>query len=223
MKHFLREYAGNDVLAGIINDVAISALPSKADAKGDHIYQAPNQLFYRVLLVKHSLYGNRRRDFTFNLIKTLDKVRGGKAETTTLVAGIVLGSKYRSLFIEPNAKYELKSLKKLALEDAAVVVLNLLQDIERINADAASDGLADYTALQALLGDTQEIKDLFERWWTVYPPMEKAAKQFIGGINKENFENFISCYKTFVHVSRSNNTIFLLECLRVYRDRLDNP
>ncbi|HEY7645874.1 MAG TPA: toll/interleukin-1 receptor domain-containing protein, partial [Hyphomicrobiales bacterium] len=62
---FLMDTAGSDILAKILADIAVSALPSRADAKGDYVYQAPNQLFYRVLLVKHSVYGNKSRELVF--------------------------------------------------------------------------------------------------------------------------------------------------------------
>jgi hypothetical protein len=218
---FLRDNTGNDILARIILDIAVSALPSRADAKGDYIYQAPNQLFYRVLLVRHSVYGNRRRDMVFNLIRTLDKVQGGDARTTALVAGIVRGSKYRSLFIEAGAKYDSDRLASLTLEDATVEIGQMLQDIDKINADAASDGLADYNALLDLLGSPLETRTLYEKWWVVFPPMEAAAKQFVKGPTHEHLGTFFQAFRPFVDVSRQNNTVFLRLCLDAYRKLLN--
>jgi hypothetical protein len=218
---FLRDNTGNDILARIISDIAVSALPSRADAKGDYVYQAPNQLFYRVLLVRHSVYGNRRRDMVFNLIRTLDKVQGGDTRTTALVAGIVLGSKYRSLFVESGAKYDPDRISSLALDDAAVEIGQMLQDIDKINADAASDGLADFNALLDLLGSTLETRKLFDRWWIAFPPMEAAAKQLIRDPTREQLSNFLQSFQPFVEVSRQNNTVFLQLCLDAYRRLLD--
>ena len=87
---YVKEKTGNDVLPHIIADVVINVLPDREQAKNDYVFQAPNSKFYRVLLVKHSVYGNKRRDFIFNLVETLEKVTAGDEETTTLVAGIQL-------------------------------------------------------------------------------------------------------------------------------------
>lgn len=216
----LTDVAGNNILSRIILDVTLSALPSKADAKGDFVYQAPNQLFYRVLLVKHSVYGSKRREFTFNLIKTLEKVRSGSRATTALVAGISLGSKYRSLFLENGGKYTPEKIGKLAYQDAANIVDELLQDIDRIHADAASDGLANYTSLQALLGDDPQIKRLFDEWWIIFPQMENAAKDFLKKESEDAFSVFITSYKNFVETSKKNNLEFLLRCLDAYTKTL---
>ena len=161
---FLKETAGSDILARIVSDIVISALPSKADAKNDYVYQAPDQNFYRVLLVKHSVYGNKRRELILNFVRTLDKVQSGDNNTTTLVAAIMIGSKYRSIFIKNDAKYSLNKLRALDTDTLASEIADLLHDIERINADAAADGFADYEALQQLLGNTNEVKELFDRW-----------------------------------------------------------
>lgn len=220
-KILFAEASGNDVLSKIITDVALSALPSKADAKGDYVYQAPNQLFYRVLLVKHSVYGSKRREFTLNLIRTLDKVRSGSKATTQIIAGIVLGSKYRSLFLENNSKYAPERVIGLDPETAISVVSELLQDIDRINADAASDGLANYTSLQMLLGDNPHVKRLFEEWWTIFPQMESAGKKFISNGEEESFREFISSYQSFVDTSKRNNRDFLMRCIDAYKTELD--
>jgi hypothetical protein len=219
-KLLLQGAAGNDILSKILSDVALSALPSKADAKGDSVYQAPNLLFYRVLLVKHSLYGSKRREFTFNLIKTLEKVRSGSKATTALVAGIVLGSKYRSLFLEENAKYAPERMVNLEYQDAVAIVNDLLQDLDRIHADAAADGLANHNSLQSLLGDNPQIKRLFDEWWTIFPQMESAALEFTNKADLKTFEVFISNYKMFVETSRKNNHAFLVLCLEAYRAAL---
>jgi len=115
------------------------------------VFQAPNQKFSRVILVKHSVYGNKRRDFIINAIETLEKVQSGDRKTTALIAGINLGSKYRSIFLEPGSKYTQLRLSGLNIDELAVQMTQMLHDLERISADAASDGLADREALIKLL------------------------------------------------------------------------
>jgi hypothetical protein len=218
--NYIQEKTGSDQLIRIVSDVIINALPDKDEAKNDYVFQAPNAKFYRVILVKHSVYGNKRRDFVINLIETLEKVRAGDTDTTTLVAGIVLGSKYRSIFVEENAKYSEDKLKSVEIDDLVDELTQMLRDIDRISADAASDGLADYNALQALLGDTMQVKQLFGKWYEVFPPMEAAAKRFVTEPTVAHREAFFAVYTPFLAVSRHNNTTFLQLCMDEYRKRL---
>jgi hypothetical protein len=184
------------------------------------VIQGPNGKFYRVLLLKHSVYGDKRRDLIINFVETLEKVKSGAEDTTSLVAGIVLGSKYRSMFVEQGAEYEEAKLKSLSIEALVDKVTHMLRDIDRISADAASDGLADYSALQALLGDTAQVKDLFKTWSEVHPPMEAAAKQFINEPTPAHQSEFFAAFAPFFVVSHSNNTTFLELCMDKYRKRL---
>jgi hypothetical protein len=217
---YIQEKTGSDQLIRIVSDVIINALPDKDEAKNDYVFQAPNAKFYRVILVKHSVYGNKKRDFVVNLIETLEKVKAGDTDTTTLIAGIVLGSKYRSIFLEEDAKYNEPKLKNLGIDNLVDELTQMLRDIDRISADAASDGLADYDALQALLGNTMQVKKLFGKWFEVFPPMEAAAKKFITEPTSPHRDAFFAVYTPFLTVSRDNNTTFLQLCMDEYRKRL---
>ena len=219
---YVREKTGSDLLIRMITDVVISALPDREEAKSDYVFQAPNGKYYRIILVKHSVYGNKRRDVVINLVETLQKVKAGDEDTTTLIAGIVLGSKYRSLFVEDGAKYGDQKLKGLVGEKEALVdaLTHMLRDIDRISADSASDGLADYGELQTLLGNTVQVKTMFESWFQVFPPMEAAAKKFITDPSKLNEDAFFAAYASFLDITRRNNTTFLRLCLDEYRKRL---
>ena len=209
--------SGSDTLCRIVNDVVISALPSRAEAKNDYVFQAPNQRFYRVLLVRHTVFGNRRRDFVLNVVETLDRVRGGDRATTVLVAGIVLGSRYRSIFLEVGATYGPEVLATLADDALKDRLAALLRDIDLINADAASDGVADFAALEEALGSKGDVKALFARWWVVFPAMERDAKRFVASQSPEDRQAFFASYAAFIEASRKNNAVFLRLCLDRYR------
>jgi hypothetical protein len=96
----------------------------------------------------------------------------------------------------------------------------MLRDIDRISADAAGDGLADFSALQTLLGDTAEVKGLFTKWYDIFPKMEAAAKQLIKEPTSIKKDEFFGAYTSFLSTSRENNTTFVRLCLREYEKRL---
>ena len=106
------------------------------------------------------------------------------------------------------------------MDNLVFTVTHMLRDVDRISADAASDGLAYYSALQMLLGDTAEIKGLFAKWYDVFPKMEAGAKQLIKEPTPIKKDEFFEAYTSFLSVSRENNTTFLLLCLREYEKRL---
>lgn len=170
-----------------------------------------------MLLVRHTVYGNRRRDFVLNVVETLDRVRGGDQATTVLVAGIVLGSRYRSIFLENGAKYGPDPLATLGDEALKEQLAALLRDIDLINADAASDGLSDHMALEELLGSKDEVRSLFARWSEVFPAMEGDAKRFVASPTPGNRAAFFASYAAFIEASRKNNAVFLKLCLDRYR------
>ena len=217
---FVIDATGSDTFCKILEDIIISALPRKADAKNDYVFQAPNQRFYRVILVKHSVYGNKRRDFIINTIETLDKVQSGDSKTTGIVAGINLGSKFRSIFIEKGSKYSPSNLIPLSLEDLVLHIKQMLHDIDRINADSASDGLADRDALIKLLDETEEVKDLFDKWYKFFTPMEQAAKQFVEAPNEDKKGVLLEAIVNFVEMAKRNNSRFLILCMKAYEKTL---
>jgi hypothetical protein len=173
-----------------------------------------------VILVRHSVYGNKRRDFIINAIETLDKVQSGDSKTTALIAGINLGSKYRSIFIENGSKYNSSTLATLSFDDLVLQIKQMLHDIDRINADAASDGLADRDALIKLLGETEEVKYLFDKWYQSFTPMEQAAKQFIDSPSEDRRGVLLEAIMKFVEMSKRNNTRFLILCMKAYEATL---
>ena len=171
---------------------------------------------FRIILVKHNVYGDKKREFVINLIETLEKVKSGDKSTTTLVAGIVLASKYRSIFVEKDAEYSLRKLKEISGDVLVDRVTHMLHDIDRITADSVSDGLASVSELQDLLGNTEEISNLFKTWEEVFPRMAAAANQFIRDPTSARQNEFFDTYVPFLNVSRNNNAKFLHLCLDKY-------
>ena len=94
-------------------------------------------------------------------------------------------------------------------------------DLGRINADAAADGLADYTALERFLGDTAQIKSMFDRWESVFPPMEHALNEYQRDPSQATRSEFLQRYTAFIEASKVNNKKFVMMCLDKYRAELE--
>jgi hypothetical protein len=139
-----------------------------------------------------------------------------------LTAGIMLASKYRSLFLERDARYSEEAIASLDdYDDLSLRVKQLLRDLQQINAEAAADGMADQGTLIKLLGDTDEVKALFTKWWPPVQAMEEAAKNFYNDQQQATRLAFIAAHKRFLHVSQHVNQRFITLCLRAYQSILD--
>ena len=218
---YIRSKTGSSALTSIMSDIIVSALPDKDQAKNDFVFLAPDGKFYRIILVMHNEYGNKRRDFEINLIETLDKVRGGEQATTTLVAGIMIGSRFRSLFIEDGAPYSEERLKSLPNDELVDELKRMMQGIDRITADAAGDGLTDIQALEELFANGAGIRKLSETWYKVFPPFIDAIKGYIKAPTDPNREALFAAYSGYMIVGRENNRRFLKMCINEYLERID--
>jgi hypothetical protein len=199
----------------------LSVLPNQAEAANDIVFLAPNQRYYRIILVMHQVYGNGQRDFIINMIETLQRNWGGDHRTTILTAGIMLASKYRSLFLEKDSRYQAEALSVLSDDELRLKVGQLLRDLGRIYADGAAEGLADQNALIKLLGATDEVKDLFDKWWPPINAMEKAAQQFFENSGFNTREEFMRTHAEFIKVSEITNRRFIGLCLKAYQAIID--
>jgi hypothetical protein len=74
--------------------------------------------------------------------------------------------------------------------------------------------------LQKLLGNTQEVKDLFARWNNVFPPMAVAAKQFLIDRGSSSRERLLQALGTFIENTSKNNKTFLKMCLDTWQREL---
>lgn len=213
--------SGGEHLPRILSEIVGSVLPFASDPQNDLVFLAPNQKRYRVVLVKHQLYGNGRRDFIFNLIETLKPVGGGDQKSTMLTAAIMLASRYRSVFLEKDARYGRGRFDEMGEEDLILQTKQMLKDLQRINFDAAEEGFNDVSALITLLGESEAVKALFARWWPPLNALEDAATAFSMEPGAETRAALIRAHNTFLDVSDTVNHKFMSLCLRTYQRLID--
>lgn len=214
--------SGGEHLPRILSEIVQSVLPFASEPQNDLVFLAPNQKRYRIVLVKHQLYGNGRRDFIFNLIETLKSVNGGDQKSTMLTAAIMLASRYRSIFLEKEARYGRNSFTDLGNDDLILHCKQMLKDLQRINLDAAEDGFNDMGALSALLGKGEAVKSLFDRWWPPLNTLEDAAAAFSLEPSIQTRSALLEAHIRFLDVSDSVNQKFMSMCLAAYQKVIDS-
>jgi hypothetical protein len=174
----IRAQTGGLSVTEMMNDIIISVLPDNDEATNDDTFLAPNKTQYRIILAKHSIYGNGKREFTLQFLETIGRNYGGEERTTLLTAGIILASKYRFLFLEQGSRYTTEVLDTKRGKSLVLELKQMMKDIRRIHAEAADDGLADVGSIKRLLGDTEEIDHLFETWWEAVAALDKNVGDF---------------------------------------------
>jgi hypothetical protein len=96
----------------------------------------------------------------------------------------------------------------------------MLHDIDRVRADALSDGLADISELEAVLGNAAAVQTISTRWQEVFPPMVIAANNCLREQTASKRDAFFLAYDAFLEGSFSSNATFLRLCLEGYKNRL---
>jgi hypothetical protein len=204
----------------MINDIIVDVLPDAAEARNDHTFVAPNGTRYRIILEEHLVYGNGRRHFTIEFLETLKRNYGGDEETTILTAGILLASKYRFLFLETGSRYAPEVLDRKDPEDLILAVKQMVKDVRQVHAEAADEGLADEKSLRKVLGDTEEVSDLFKKYWAAVADLESGTTEFLKSPTGESWSVLRPILNEFTRVIRPLNIRFLSLALNEYMNAI---
>jgi hypothetical protein len=214
----VREKSGSSSLIEMINEIVVSILPDEEKAVNDHVFRAPNGFRYRVILAKHELYGNGKREFVVHFIETLKGVTGGDERTTTLASGIMLASKYRFLFLEEQSRYSPKGLASKTGRSLLKELKHLLKDLDRVHIQAADDGLADVSALTRLLGNNDDLPEMFIDWWTAVDRLKSGVQGYLDDqVSEIDVQKKI---EDFCLTTRSLNHQFLALAMEKYLEIL---
>jgi hypothetical protein len=217
LRDIVHQQTGGDILCELISEVIFSVLPFKAEAQNDLTFIAPDGQRYRVILVRHSVYGNGRRDFVINMVQTLKRDYGGDERTSILAAAIMLSAKFRFLFLEEKSRYARNAFDLLNEDDFIAHLRQMLQDMKRINAEAAEEGFADQESLIKLFGNGQEVRSLFQRWWPPVTKLEEAASSYLKEPSAAAQAAVVARHREMVGAIAPVNTKFTALALQAYQ------
>jgi hypothetical protein len=188
--------------------------------RNDYLFQAPRKEIFRVILMECEIFGDGRSEFIFNLIKTLEPLRGGDPNPTLIASAIVLATQFRSLFIENDATYSIGALEGEPEEKLVSDTKHILRDLRRIDMEAAALGLTK-EALKAALGLPEEIKAWFENCSPLVENLEVAAHAYIAARTEPNKTTLLSAHREMIEQTSTVYWPFTSLCLQRFKQIID--
>jgi len=194
--------------------------PTSAEAT----VQGEKGVIYRPLLARHELYYDGSRKFYILFIESLPSKFLGKQNTSTLLAGLVLASRFRFAYFEEwDRMFTSKFGESLSDSEFWSNCTQLLYDLERMEHEATEFGLLDPNELVAALGEANRATtEAFLRIWR-----EERTKLFSGLLipdgNRGSLETRHSTKEIvlgFFRAMQSTNAKFLDIASAVYRSEL---
>ena len=153
------------------------ALEYRSPSSAEAAVQGEKGVIYRPLLSRHELYYDGSRKFYILFIESLPSNFLGKQHTSTLLAGLVLASRFRFAYFEEwDRMFTSKFAENLSDNEFWSNCTQLLYDLERMEHEATEFGLLDPNELVAALGETNRATtEDFLRIWR-----EERTKLFAG-------------------------------------------
>jgi hypothetical protein len=144
-----------------------NAAQSRRIAGPEITLQGEDRKIYRPILARHKLFQNGSRKFYILFIETLPRQFLGRHHTSTLLAGLVLASRFRFAYFEEWDRFRVSKFGgSLSDREFCDNCTQLRYDLERMEHEAAEFGMLDQHELVAAFGEeNRAIAESFLRVW----------------------------------------------------------
>jgi hypothetical protein len=198
---------------------AIEAAKSRgtANSQSEITFKRDAKIF-RPILARHRFYYDGKRTFSVLFIETLPRQFLGNRNTSLLLAGIVLGSRFRFAYLEgPNKPYQRLFNDNLEDREFAINCRQLRYDIDRIEHESAEFGLLDRDEFVKAFGpENMAIAEGFtEKWDELKEDLFGALP--IREIEKSERPAVQSAIEKFFAEVERENAAFLEKAIEVYQ------
>jgi hypothetical protein len=163
-----------------LTTVVISSIRNQPAVDNSQIILAHNAMStYRVILTAGIRYFNGNREFNLYFIEYLRRDEFGDPKTTSLIKGLDLACRFRSLFLEPNSKFSSVGAalaladpnKKFAIQDFAS---SMERELNLLHRDALEARLDDPTIWLGLV-DSKVLLESSSAWL----PLESKVREVL--------------------------------------------
>jgi len=171
----------------------------------------------RPVLSRHALYEDGSRTFSIQFIETLPRQFLGRRNTSLILAGLIMGSRFRFAYFEDEESgYQRRFDDALSDRQFAINCRQLRYDIERMEHESAEFGLLDREAFVRAFGDeNRSIAQHFLENWDVVKP-ELFAALPIREIQPVDRAKIKEAIFKFFEVMKEENAAFLQKSMDVY-------
>jgi hypothetical protein len=185
-------------------------------------FQRGDKIF-RPILARHRLYYDGVRTFSVLFIETLPRQFLGKRTTSLLLAGLVLGSRFRFAYFEDrNTPYQTLFNDDVDNVEFAINCRQLRYDIERLEQESAEFGLLDREEFIKAFGDENKaVAEAFtENWDRLKGALFEALPTREVQISQR--PKVKAAVEKFFTAMERENAMFLQKAIAVYQKEMSN-
>ncbi len=200
----------------------VDAANKRALGDAEATFRAKDKTF-RAILVRHSLLWNGTHKFEIAFVETLPRQFIGDRNTSLILAGLVMASRFRFAYFEDPAAVSERFTDALSDPEFEANFRQFLYDLERMRQELMELGLLDETAFVQSFGPTRRgLAEVFLKTWSdARQALERDLPDPDAGIGPATRRTARQAIASFLTAMETENRRFLLTAMDAYRDELN--
>ena len=199
----------------------VDAANKRALGEAEATFRSKDKTF-RAILVRHLLQWNGTHRFGIVFVETLPRQFIGDQNTSLILAGLVMASRFRFAYFENPEATERHFADALSDQEFEASYRQFLYDLERMRQESMELGLLDEASFVQSFGPNRRgmAESFLKTWYDARQALERdlpSPEQSIGPANRPAARTAIGA---FLKTMEAENTKFLITATDAYRDEL---
>jgi hypothetical protein len=177
---------------------------------------------YRAILVRHLLHWDGTHRFGIVFVETLPRQFVGDQNTSLILAGLVVASRFRFAYLEEPERVEAGFDDGLSDHEFDGNYRQFLYDLERMRQESMELGLLDHTAFIQSFGPNRRgiAEGFLNAWKEARQTLETSLPPPTAAVGGENRAGTKASILAFLKKMEAENSRFLRVALEAYQDEL---
>lgn len=194
----------------------------KATQPDDVTFRGSDGRIYRAVLTRHKLYKNGKRRFYILLVETFDRRFVGDPDSSLLLTGLMLASRWRFTFFE-RWNETLKQFDDGRSDgDFLVACKQLEYNMEWIENEGVELGADNLEAMVHAFGDEHKarVESFYSDYYTAKGRMQKRLPETFEKLSPEKRTELRDAIVEFLTAVKDQNAEFLKLCVKTFAQKL---
>jgi len=182
-----------------------------------------HEKIYRAILARHVEYYSGGHVFSILFVETLPRQFLGKSNTSMLLAGLVLASRFRFAYLEEREEVLAKQFgDRLSNDDFEASCRQLKYDLEQMSHEAADFGLLDPTTFIKAFGAENRAKaeSFLQNWAETEKRLNERLPRADVHITDENRKDVKAAITAFLDSVETENEKFMVAAIDVFKSEV---
>jgi len=177
---------------------------------------------YRAILTQRVLHWDGTSKFTIVFVETLPRKFVGDQNTSLILAGMIMASRFRFQYFEEPKRVEAKFDDKLPAPEFEGNYRQFLHDLERMREESMELGLLDPVAFIKSFGEGRQgiAESFLTNWKEARDELDRALPSITSGIGEPERKKIRPAILEFLRKVEPENVRFLQTALEAYREEL---